>query len=948
MRLCALSFTAALLLAAAPAAIAQAQAARPAASAAVPAIDFTTRTLPNGLKVYAVRDTTTPNVSIQVWYDVGSKDDPEGRSGFAHLFEHMLFKTTRNMPSETIDRLTEDVGGFNNAFTADDVTAYFEVVPANHMERLLWAEAERMGNLVVDPAIFASERDVVKEEYRQRYLANPYGRLNIALTENSFQLHPYKRPGIGDIEQLDAATIEDVRAFHATYYRPDNAHLIVVGNFDPAQLNRWVDQYFGKVQRPAARIPRVTVKEPERRAARELTVYAPNVPLPAVAVSYPNVAANSPDAAAVDVLDAILSKGESSRLYRALVYEQQVAASVSIDNTQNAQAGYFAPTVIVAGGKSVADGERALLAEIAKIRDGGVTAAELEEAKTELLADALRERETVDGRGFALGEAIIFTGDARNADRELQQLQAVTAADVQRVAKQLLRDDRRVLIRYLNESERPANAPAQPAKAPPPKVADLTRTAKVTLIEPAPEGQRQRPPEPGAPRPVTAPKPVERTLANGLRVIVAPSGQLPLVAARLQVKAGAAEDPKGMPGVAAMTAGLLTQGTRTRPATAIASEVERLGADLSAGAGWDGTALSLNVLNTRLDPAMAVMADVAQNPAFADEELERQRAQALDGLQVAMSQPGSLASLLTPRVVFGEGPYGHPQNGTPESLKGMTTEALRRYHASRYGPANATLVLTGAITPQQGFALAEKHFGRWKATAAAAADLAAPPAPKPSTVIVDLPGTSQAAVVAARPSLRRTDPQYIPAQVAASVLGGGYSARLNQEIRIKRGLSYGAGAGLSARKHGGVLTASTQTKNESATEVTDLIQAELRELATDPLPAAELTARKSSLIGNFGRNIETVDGLATEIGNLTVFGLPLTELERYPTAVEAVTGDQVKAVAARELSPDAVSLIVVGDAKVFGTSLKAKHPNAVTVPAAEVDLDGPALRKSGR
>jgi zinc protease len=406
----------------APLASAQsAQSAQSSAQAAVPPIPFTTRTLPNGLKLYAVRDTATPNVSVQVWYDVGSKDDPEGRSGFAHLFEHLLFKATRNMPSETIDRLTEDVGGFNNAFTADDVTAYYEVVPANHLERLLWAEAERMGSLVVDEAIFASERDVVKEEYRQRILASPYGRLfGVALTQNSFREHPYKRPGIGDIEQLNAATIADVRAFHATYYRPDNASLIVVGNFDPAQLDRWVDQYFGRVQRPSVAIPRVTTREPARTGgARSTTVYAPNVPLPAVAVSYPGPAANHADAAAMDVLDAILSAGESSRLYRSLVYEQQVATGAGVDNTQNAQAGYFAPYIILAGGKDVAAGEAALLAEVKRVRDGEVTAGELEEAKTELLASALRERETADGLAQALGQAIILTGDARNADREL-------------------------------------------------------------------------------------------------------------------------------------------------------------------------------------------------------------------------------------------------------------------------------------------------------------------------------------------------------------------------------------------------------------------------------------------------------------------------------------------------------------------------------------------------
>src|SRR5688572_3100325 len=278
-------------------ALAPAVIATPAAAAEVPPIQFKTRTLANGLKVFTSLDRATPNVTVQVWYGVGSKDDPQGRSGFAHLFEHLMFKATRNMPSETFDRLTEDVGGFNNASTADDFTDYYEVVPANHLERLLWAEADRLSTLVVDESVFKSERDVVKEELRQRVLASPYGRLMaLYLPQASYTTHPYKRPGIGSIEELDAATIDDVRAFHQTYYRPDNAALIVVGNFDPKQLDAWVDKYFAPPKKPDQPLPKVTVKEPPRTAAGVFDGHGPNVPLPAVVLSWQGAAASDADA----------------------------------------------------------------------------------------------------------------------------------------------------------------------------------------------------------------------------------------------------------------------------------------------------------------------------------------------------------------------------------------------------------------------------------------------------------------------------------------------------------------------------------------------------------------------------------------------------------------------------------------------------------------------------
>eukprot|EP01035_Chromulina_nebulosa_P033224 gene33224-44480_t len=267
---------------------------RPAAAAAATAapavkpIAFTERRLANGLRVYAIRDTGTANVSVQVWYDVGSKNDPVGRSGFAQMFEHLMFKASRNLVAEQMDRLTEDVGGNNNASTNDDYTEYHEVIPANHLQRLLFAEADRMASLVVEPKSFASERDVVKEELRQNTNARPYGKLfSLYFPAISYSAHPYARGTIGSIDNLDSAQIDDVRAFHALYYRPDNAVLVVAGNFDPKQLDAWVDQYFAPIKRPDWSIPRVTVTEPERTAPVSRTVYEPNTPLPAVLISYP-------------------------------------------------------------------------------------------------------------------------------------------------------------------------------------------------------------------------------------------------------------------------------------------------------------------------------------------------------------------------------------------------------------------------------------------------------------------------------------------------------------------------------------------------------------------------------------------------------------------------------------------------------------------------------------
>lgn len=930
---------------AAPAPPPVAETAKPAETTAPP-IAYTDRTLPNGLRVLAVQDKTTPNVTVQVWYGVGSKDDPLGRSGFAHLFEHLMFKATRNFPAETLDRMTEDVGGFNNASTYDDFTNYYEVAPAEHLQRLLWAEAQRLGGLVVDEANFKSERDVVKEELRQRVLASPYGRLfSLYVPIYSYTVHPYRRPGIGSIEQLDAATVDDVRAFHATYYRPDNATLIVGGNFDPAQLDAWVDQYFGPLKPPATPQPRVTAVEPPRTGARTIDTYGPNVPLPAVAITWLGAKAADPDAAAIQVLDAILSTGKSSRLYDSLVYDKKIAQQAFSGFELPADKGLVYVGAIMASGHSLEEGQAALLAEVQRLRDAPPTAAELAEAKSELVAAKLRERETIDDRAFALGYALETTGDPARANTDIAALQAVTAEDVQRVARLYLDPAVATTIRYRPETERPKGA-ADPAPAEP-KVASVRYTGPVTELAPA--GQREAPPPLGQPVAPALPKPAETRLENGLRVIVARSSDLPLVTASLVVKAGAAVDPAGLAGAASFTADMLTEGTTTRSAPQIARETEALGAELDSSAGWESSSVTLSAPRGGFPAALAVMADVAQHPAFAPAEVDRVRAEALDGLSVALETPGPLAGMAQAPVVFAGTPYGHVADGTPASLRKIAPADLAALHAAWWRPDNAVLVLTGDMTPEEGFALARQAFGGWTAPAAPLpAQPVVNPSSQPKVVAIDLPGTGQAAVIVAKPAIPRGDPRYYQGLVANAVIGGGYSARLNSEIRVKRGLSYGAGSSLSARRTTGAFTATVQTKNESAAEVAGLIKQQLAELGATPPQADELRARKSSLVGDFGREVATSGGLAQIIGALALYDIDLGELSVYTAKVDAVTADQAAAFARDVLNPGQASVIVVGDQKSFMPALKKALPNAVLVPAGQLDLDSPTLRKGGK
>jgi zinc protease len=922
-----------------------------AAAAAVPPIAFTSRTLPNGLTVYALRDTNTANVSVQMWYNVGSKDDPAGRSGFAHLFEHILSRVTRNIPPGELSRIVEEqAGGTRNASTGPDTTNYYETVPANQLEAMIWSHAERMGRSVLDQTVFEAERNIVKEEMRQRVLSQPYGRLQrYYLFDTGFTAHPYRRSGIGTMADLDAATLEEARAFHANFYRPDNATLIVSGNFDPAELDRFIERHLAPIPRPNRPILRHRAVERPRAAARSLTAYGPNVPLPALVFSWQRPRLNHPDSAAFSMLETILSGGQSSRLYRSLVYERQLAQSAGAIDYALEDAGIFAVQAIVAGGRDVDEAEQALGAEVARVRDQPVTAAELEEARNEIVSSMLFSRETPTGRANEIGSSITTANDPRWGDRLLAAVQRVTAADVQRVARRYLADNRRVSIRYLDQAQRSGEAAPDPS-AQPTDIA-LGRSFPPATGMPnqlAPEGERMAVPAAGPRQPFTAPALAERRLANGMRVVVARSTNLPIASAYMVFGGGSAADPAGRPGVASMMTTLIDQGAAGMTAPQIAARIESLGAQVGGSASNDSSIASVAAPTATIEEAGALLAQLVREPSFAPEELERERRRALDRLRVSMRDPSFVSQRVAARAVYGDAPYGAPGGGTPASLAAIGRDDLVGYHRNWWRPDNATLIITGALNAEEGFALAERLFGSWAAPQTPLPPLPANragEAPAPRVIVVDNPDSDQAAVSVVMRGIARSDPDYYPLVLANSALGGSSTARLFQEVRVRRALSYGATSGLAAYRDEGMLVATAQTRNNAAAEVAQVMLAEIRRLRQEPFAEDVLLKRRTLLAGSFGRQVETTSGLGGFLANLAVQGLPMSEYARYLPSIEAVTPEQVAASVAGEIDPAQASIVVVGRASEFLEALRAQYPNVEVIPFGDLDLGTARLRR---
>jgi zinc protease len=902
--------------------------AAPATVISVPKLAYTARTLSNGARIYAIRDASAPSVSVNIWYDVGQRDDPKGRGGFAHLFEHLMFKATRNIPGGILPFVT-DRGGQSNASTLFDYTNYYVTAPANQLEALLWLEGERLQNLVVDEAAFNSERKVVQEELRQRIFAQPYGRiLYTLLPAFTFDTHPYRRPIGGTIEDLDKASLADVRAFHEAYYRPDNAIFVISGNFEPAKLNAWVDRYLGSIPRPKATIARDTATERAPLRARTVDAYVPNVPLPALIFSWRAPGAGDPDTPGMSVIEALLTRGSSSRLRRRLVDELQLASNVSSFNLASRDGHAFALIVTLAQGRELGDAEAAFAAEIRRLRDEPVGEEELQAVKNGLLGQALSSRETVLGRAYELGEGVALTGDPALADRELQAIRALTPNDVQRIARRRLSDSARVTIRYQDESKRPAGYRGD----------DLPDVSAMgTIVPPAAKppviaavaSQAERPPAPGPIISRNLPMIAQSRLSNGLRIVAAKSTSIPLVTLKLIIPGGDAADPAGKAGLADVTAALAQRGAGGRDAAAIAQAVAGLGGSLSTIADPDATIFTLNVPAANAEAGGRILSDLVLRPSFAEIDLDRVRKQQSDALSVASRQPMQTALRLLPAAMLRGSAYG----GVPSaaSLAAIARDDVLAAHR-RWTPAGSTLVVTGALTQAEARALGERLFGEWKGEAPAETGSAPVAAATPQVLVVDIPSAGQAAVLAGLPVAGRADAGWPALRVLNARLGSGFQSFLSQEIRVKRGLSYGAGSLFDARRKATILLAATQTANESADQVVGIILEQIRRLASEPMNAEDIAERTTFLTNALANQTERTAGLADYLASLVETGTPLDAAERE-LGGEAPDVAQTGSVAAQYFLSPAPTIGVAGDSRKWLDTLRGRFPQLVVVKA---------------
>jgi zinc protease len=862
-----------------------------AADIELPEIEFESYTLDNGLQVILHEDHSTPIVGVNTWYHVGSKNERPGRSGFAHLFEHMMFQGSEHQDGEYFGPI-QSVGGVINGSTSEDRTNYWQVVPANHLERVLLLEADRMGWLL--PAMteekLANQQDVVRNERRQSE-GQPYSKWWLNLNELFYPKgHPYDHSVIGVHEDLENATLEDVKDFFRTYYVPNNATLSIAGDIDVEQTKAWVEEYYGAIP-PGNPVDEIAVWIPEITHEKRVTMQD-RVQLTRIYWAWHTPPMYHEGDADLSLAATILGGGDTSRLERILVNERKLAQDVRMRQDGQQVVSLLTLQVTLRPGVDAAEVERVVDEELARFAAKGPTAKELEQAQSRFEAGFVKGVQRIGSWGGINDRLNRYNHYVGTPDYFRQDYERHMSRTRETVREQFARwagPGRMVLT-------------IEPfAAAAPATVADVDRT---------------RLPE-GGPAPVfAAPEVVRRTLANGAHLAVLRRDELPLVSLELVFHSGSAAEPAGLEGLAGLAADLHLEGAGSRDRFEFRGALENLGTDLSVRTEDDFTVFRLTALSSHLGESFALFADAILRPTFPEDVFRDERERKLVSIRQSQDQPRAIAQRASRRVLYGpDHPYGRTGEGTEASVAAISLADVRTFSGTNYAPGNATLVAVGDVDPDGLVALWDRHFGAWNGDAVEQAAIPTPALPAGRTIwLIDKPGDTQSTISIVQPGIARGDERWEAVVVMNRVLGGFFSSRLNLNLREDKGWTYGVRSRAGQNVGVSSYTVGGRVQREVTAPALVEFLAEIEGVAGKrPITAEEMEFAKDSVILSYPQDFETNGELAGALAGQAAYGLSDDDFARYPERIAAVTLDEVHDVAAAFLRPDNLDIVVVGD-----------------------------------
>lgn len=891
----------------------------------VPKIEFEKYTLPNGLQVILHVDKKLPIVHVNQWFHVGSANERMGRSGFAHLFEHMMFQGSKNASKDYFTYV--EAAGANlleggvNGTTNQDRTNYFATVPSGNLENLLWVEADRLATLPdgLTKEKLDNQRDVVKNERRQGLENQPYGRWFKVMNENLFPLgHPYHTDVIGLHEDLTAASMDDVKDFFRQYYTPNNMSLVVAGDFDPAQAKTLIEKYFGTIP-PGPALDRPAKSMMALNGAKVVEVND-RVPQERTYFGWTSPAYFDAGDAELELVSNILTDGLSARLNKALLYDKQLASDVVSFQNGQPLGGTFMMWATARPGVSLDQVEQIIDSEIARLAKDGPTADELSRAKTKWEFGFISGLEKIGGFGGKsdlLNQYNTFLGDPGKFEEDLKRHNNATAESVKAAVAKYLNNKNRVLVRFRPEkSGQPSNVAVDRAK------------------EPALGGDKA----------FTAPSVKSTKLENGLEVFVVEKPEIPKVAVSLVTKAGSVADPNAKAGLASMTNRVMRRGTKTRNAIQIDETLGNLGTGIGGGAGKEAASLNLEVLKRNLNDSLAVMSDVALNPSFPADEFDRTKKQVLDGLAQAANNPNAVANRVAFMVAFGaEHPYGRPSGGLPKTIEAITREDLQQFYQANWKPASSALVFVGDISLAEATDLAKKNFGSWSGGAAQAVTV---PAAKPmgggKVYLVNKQGAAQTIIAQILNAPERKSSDYYALSLANAVYGGGFGTRLNLNLREDKGYSYGVFAFPQQFNTSGTWIASGGVQTNKTKESAVEFMKEMKFIAGEkPISEQELTTARLARIRGYAQQFESYGRIAQQITDLWTVGLPMTDLQRETDELGKLQLANVNSVAAKYAAPTGASILLVGDLAQIEAGIRELNLGEIVI----LDSEGNVVKK---
>jgi predicted Zn-dependent peptidase len=934
-----------------PVASAPAEAAPAAASDLPVDIAFEQFTLPNGLTVVVHTDRKAPVVAVNVWYHVGSKDEPAGKTGFAHLFEHLMFQGSENYQDEFFGPFEKVGATGQNGTTNNDRTNYFQNVPTTALDMALWMESDRMGHFLgaIDQGLLDEQRGVVQNEKRQSE-NQPYGQAWDRLFKAMYpQGHPYSWSVIGSMADLNAATLDDVKTWFRTWYGPNNAVVVLAGDIDVETAREKVTRYFGDIPPgPVTTQPKVDVAQ---RSVSTRDVLFDRVPQVRVYRAWNVAEATHADADKLQLLSQILGGSRSSRLDRRLVHAEKLADSVSSFLLGGQLGSRLLVFVDVKQGVDVASVEEVLDEEIARLVNEPISDRELAQARTVFEASFIRGVERVGGFGGksdVLAECATYTGDPGCFRDSMRTILKTTPAELQAVAQRWVAAGDHTLV--VEPGDRPESPPdvrsideGETAAA----LADLTPAPGLKALEQGVDRSTGVPQTSEFPK-LSFPELERATLANGVQLVLAQRRDVPVVQLSLELRGGYTLDAGRTLGTAGFTMGMLDEGAGELDALAFADRAESLGASIGAGASLDGANVYLSALREQLDPSLALWSDVILRPRFDAAEIERVRQSWIASIRQEKSRPNSIPLRILPPVLYGEGhPYAIPfsGSGTEASIASLSRDDLVAFHRDQLHPQLATVIAVGDTTLDELVPLLNKHLGDWKGEGPA------PELPTPSKValpesqrvfLVDQPGATQANILAGQLVASTRDPQSIDFDVANGVLGGSFTSRLNMNLREDKSWSYGSFSFVPGALGQRPWIASAPVQIDRTADAIVEIKRELREF-NDARPASEdeVSKIKSRNVRALPGSFESASAVLGQIGGILRFDRPDDWPIQYQALQEAMTLDQVRT-AARAINPDALAWVIVGDLTKIEAPLRELF--GASVPIQVLDADGQAVK----